>query len=76
MTTKPTRFDVEAQIHACWNVVEDIDILLEGVCDKEMTPDQIANALLGMKEIYALRFDKLFRTFEKTIPSMDAATGG
>jgi hypothetical protein len=32
-----------------------------------MSQDQIANALMGMQELYEIRFDKLFRTFEQLV---------
>ena len=59
------RFDLEQQIMACWNVTSDIDTLCESVCESDMTTDQIANILLGMKQLYELKFDKMFRTFEQ-----------
>lgn len=63
------RFDLEQQIMKCWNVTDDIDTLYEGVMDSnpEMTTDQIANALLGMHQLYELKFNKLFATFEKLV---------
>lgn len=61
------RFDLEQQIMACWNVTSDIDTLFEGVVESDMTTDQIANILLGMKQLYELKFDKLFNTFEQLI---------
>ena len=61
------RFDLEQQIMACWNVISDIDTLCEGVLESDMTTDQIANTLLGMKQLYELKFDKMFRTFEQLI---------
>ena len=61
------RFDLEQQIMACWNVTSDIDTLCEGVLESDMTTDQIANILLGMKQLYELKFDKMFRTFEQLI---------
>ena len=61
------RFDLEQQIMACWNVTSDIETLFEGVIESDMTPDQIANILLGMKQLYELKFDKMFRTFEQLI---------
>ncbi len=61
------RFDLEQQIMACWNVTSDIDTLCESVIESDMTTDQIANILLGMKQLYELKFDKLFRTFEELI---------
>ena len=59
------RFDLEQQIMACWNVTSDIDTLCEGVLESDMTTDQIANILLGMKQLYELKFDKLFNTSEQ-----------
>jgi hypothetical protein len=61
------RFDLEQQIMACWNITSDIDTLCEGVLESDMTTDQIANILLGMKQLYELKFDKMFRTFEELI---------
>ena len=61
------RFDLEQQIMACWNITSDIDTLCEGVLESDMTTDQIANILLGMKPLYELKFDKMFRTFEELI---------
>ena len=61
------RFDLEQQIMACWNVTSDIHTLCEGVLESDMTTDQIANILLGMKQLYELKFDKMFRTFEELI---------
>ena len=61
------RFDLEQQIMACWNVTSDIDTLCEGVLESDMTTDQIANILLGMKQLYELKFDKMFGTFEELI---------
>jgi hypothetical protein len=58
------RFSLEQEILECWNVTKDIDLLLESVMEKDLTKDQICNILLGMKELYDLRFDKLFQTFE------------
>ena len=61
------RFDLEQQIMACWDITSDIDTLCEGVLESDMTTDQIANILLGMKQLYELKFDKMFRTFEELI---------
>ena len=64
-----TQFDLEQQILQCWNVSDDIDLLYENVLDAshELTPDEIANYLLGMKQMCEMRFHKLFKTFEKLL---------
>lgn len=61
------RFDLEQNIMKCWNVTEDIDLLYRSVMEKEMTTDDIANFLLGMKTMYDLKFDELFENFEKMV---------
>ena len=63
------RFDLEQDIMRCWNVVDDIDMLYENVCDNPKfdmpaeTSDRVANALLGLKELYEMRFERLNDTF-------------
>lgn len=63
------RFDLEQNIMKCWNVTDDIYLLYENVMDRapEMTTDEIANALLGMHQLYEMKFEKLFNNFEKLI---------
>jgi hypothetical protein len=64
---KPDRFDLEQQILDCWHVTDDIDMLFEAVMDKDLTQDDIANVLLGLKTLYHLKFERTFETFEKLI---------
>ena len=68
------RFDLEQQIMNCWSVVDDIDSVYKYVGDHEdfigMDPnhsDKIANLLLGIKCMYDVKFDNMFRTFETLI---------
>lgn len=62
------RFDLEQNIMRCWNVTEDIDLLYENVMENsDMTTDDIANALLGMKQLYDMKFEKLWSNFETLI---------
>lgn len=62
-----TRFELEQEILDCWHVTTDINTLLEGVVEKDLTQDQIANTLLGLHQLYELKFDRLFSTFESLI---------
>ena len=64
---KLTVYELEQQILDCWHVVDDLDILLEGVLEKELTKDEISNIILGLKSLYQLKFDKAFDTFEKCV---------
>ena len=61
------RFDLEQNILKCWNVTEDIYLIYENVMEKEMTRDEIANALLGMHQLYEMKFNKLWDNFETLI---------
>lgn len=57
-------FELEQQILDCWTITSQLDTILEGILEHDLTRDQIANAVLGLKEIYEIKFDKAFRTFE------------
>lgn len=65
MSEDMKQFDLEQSIMECWNIKEDLDVLLEAVIENEnFTKDQISNVLLGLVELYDLKFDKCFRNFE------------
>ena len=69
------RFDFEHQIMNCWNVTNDLKDLSEEVLEGDLTKDQITNALIGIEQLYEIRFNKLFRQFEQLVreyhPQMD-----
>lgn len=58
------QFDMEQQIMNCWNICEDLDTLNQGVLDRGMTTDEISNVLLGLKQLYQLKFETLWEQFE------------
>ena len=60
-----TRFDLEQQIMHCWSVCEDLETVAEGITEHGMTKDQIVNVLMGMQQLYQLKFERLFATFER-----------
>jgi len=73
------RFDMEQQIMTCWNICEDLDTVMEGVLEGDMNQDRISNVLLGMKELYHLKFEKLWLQFEamtKHVCALEKATPG
>ena len=61
------RFDLEQNIMKCWNVTEDIDLLYENVIENDMSQDDIANALLGIRVMYEMKFEKLWTNFENVV---------
>lgn len=57
------RFNVEEEIMDCWHVVDELRLLSQ---DNTISKEQMAIILRGLSELYALKFDKLFRTFEES----------
>lgn len=68
-----TRFDLEQNIMECWNITSDLQDLYDYVVEGEeenMTTverDKVANLLLGLSEMYELKFEKTFRTFKECL---------
>jgi hypothetical protein len=61
------RFDLEHQIMKCWQVVDQLDAITEGVLEYDWDADQVSNASIGLKTIYQLEFEKLQSMFERLI---------
>ncbi len=61
------RFDLEQDIMKCWSVTEDIDLLYRNVMERDLTTDDIANALLGIKTLYEMKFEEMFSNFETLV---------
>ena len=59
------RFDLEQEIMKCWKITEDIELLYYNF--DQLDEDQRMNFLLGLKELYELRFQKLWNTFEDCV---------
>ena len=59
-------YEREQEIFRTWHIIDDLRTLLEGVADRDFTPDQTANAILGMIELYDVRFQHLITDFQET----------
>lgn len=59
------RFDLEQEIMECWGVTKDIDNLYHAL--ESLDKDQQMNYLLGLHQIYEVKFEKLWNTFEQCI---------
>ena len=59
------RFDLEQNIMQCWNVTDDIQLYLD-MCD-DMDEDQRMNYLIGLKQMYQMKFERLWNNFEGCI---------
>jgi hypothetical protein len=62
------RFDFEQQILKCWNITDDIKEVSEHFMDyheANFTKDRISNCLIGLAELYEIKFNKLWDLFEE-----------
>lgn len=65
--TTNTRFDVERGILNCWSICEDLDAVL-AVWD-DLTEDEKQNALIGISQLYQIKFQRTFDIFEQCVSS-------
>ena len=64
------RFDLEQEIMNCWRVTDDIDSVAHFVGQIDIDAkdqDAILNMLLGMKQLYNVKFEVMFNTFEELV---------
>lgn len=61
------RFDLEQAIMTCWNVADDLEILIESVVEGGLDEDVIANALIGLQQLHHLRMNRLWNIFEQLV---------
>lgn len=59
------RFDLEQGIMDCWKVTDDIKLLYDNL--ENMDEDRRMNYMLGLMEMYGLKFEKLWNCFEQLI---------
>jgi len=63
-----TRFDLEQEIMQCWNIVDEIKLIYTYHLDKrQLSEDELANILIGLEQLYKIKFETLFETFEACI---------
>ena len=56
--SKYDRFDLETEIHSVWDTEKDLDTILYRLLDSSDGPcseDEIANMIIGLKEIHKSR---------------------
>lgn len=60
-----SRFDLEQEIMGCWNVVDELKLLLDRW--DSITEDEKLNIIIGLSNLYNLKFDVMFNTFENCV---------
>ncbi len=59
------RFDLEQNIMQCWNVCDDIQLYLD--MHDNMDEDQRINYLIGLKQMYQMKFERCWNSFEQCV---------
>tara|TARA_R110000851_G_scaffold14338_1_gene48590 strand:- start:782 stop:1018 length:237 start_codon:yes stop_codon:yes gene_type:complete len=62
-------YELEPNIMDCWSVCNDIETVFKQIGDGERdpTPDEVMNALMGMQQVYQWKFEQLFYKFEQIL---------
>ncbi len=63
-------YELEQPIMGCWNVTEDINTLFVHVIEAavgKLDNDEIANTLLGLKNLYDMKFQQMFNKYEELL---------
>ena len=62
-------FDLEQQIMDCWKVTDDIELITNHLVEDSdidsHAADIIINKYSAVKELYDIKFDQMWKTFEK-----------
>lgn len=64
-----TRFKLEDALMRLWGTTEDVDTLFQYYYERHdsMSPEDVANALLGIKQMIHMRGELAFDLFEQLI---------
>ena len=65
MNKEKDRFDFEQEIMGAWHIIDDLRTLLDSW--DTLTEDKRLNILIGMADLYDMKFDTMFNTFERLI---------
>jgi len=72
---KRDRFMLEQKLMDCWHVTDDIDTISEYVGENINIPanerDRLMNMLIGMRDLYHLKFDHTMNLFGELVKKGD-----
>jgi hypothetical protein len=57
------RFDLEQKVMQCWNVCDDIQLMLDSW--DSLNEEAKKNYLVGLKQMYQMKFEQLQCAFEQ-----------
>lgn len=73
MNKEKDRFDLEREIMHAWNIVDDLQCLLDRW--DSFTEDKKMNILIGLVDLYNVKFDTMFATFEECLRKKEFSDG-
>ncbi len=77
MIIENKQFDLEQGIMNCWSVCEEMKLIAKYVLEsREVDRDKVANILIGMTELYQMKFEDCFENFEQTLQYFHAKIRG
>lgn len=76
-------FDLEQQLLECWGVIDDINLVTSHFTDDPMwegmdpkVQDALSNKYIAISELYGLKFDALWHTFEQVCKEYHSKEAG
>ena len=61
------RFEHEQQVMKCWNIVDELNSLNKAIMETDITRDKISNVLIGLADLYEIKFNELWDHFENSL---------
>lgn len=59
---------LEEKILDCWGICEDLDTIFSYFYEANtFEKDKFANLILGIKELYSIKFEDTFHTYEESL---------
>jgi hypothetical protein len=62
-----TRFELEQALQELWQISEDLQLVVENIINGDMADEEVANTLIGLRNIHLLRCQKTDDIFEELI---------
>lgn len=59
--------EMDQDIMRLWSTTDDLDLLLDAVCNQTMTTDDIANTVLGIRMMLDLRCERVYNSYEQAL---------
>ena len=58
------QFDLEQSIYQCWNITDELKLLKDRVCKKNLSSKEMCVLLDGLAMLYDIKFENYFSQFE------------